>query len=189
MTNRAGQAYALTVLTPIRPGHEQSLRRYLDALPVGADGPLGKIPTTHFGRWVIIPQLVYEGPPQRPDTLRSEYLLFTSSFDGELDPYLEALRTKAGAEVSAIWSHCVAFPGIDDHAAFNRYLRHNQIDSSFFVAAYPHASVDQVRASLALRERLIDFAVRAQEMEPGALQAAFREAFPEEPEVLDLGAP
>ncbi|HUA06690.1 MAG TPA: hypothetical protein VMB27_22480, partial [Solirubrobacteraceae bacterium] len=53
------------------------------------------------------------------------------------------------------------------------YLLHNKIDTGFFVAAYPHATVPQVRSALAARERLIEFAVRAQSMGPDELHGGF----------------
>ena len=45
------------------------------------------------------------------------------------------------------------------------------------MAAYPHATVGQVKTALDARARLIDFAVRAQDMAPGDLQRAFAEEF------------
>ena len=45
------------------------------------------------------------------------------------------------------------------------------------MAAYPHATVPQVKAALAAREQLIAFAVRTQGMEPDDLWQAFRDEF------------
>ena len=53
------------------------------------------------------------------------------------------------------------------------YLLHNKVDTGFFVAAYPHATVAEVKAALAARERLIAFAVRAQAMGAEDLHRAF----------------
>lgn len=175
MANVVGQAYALTVLTPIRPGREAELRSYLDGLPTGADSPLAKVTSTHVARWVIFPQLVYQGRPQKPDALKSQYLLFSSSFDGDLDPYLDLLCARMAPEVDAIWGCCVGYPGLADRGLFKRYIRHNQIDSAFFVAAYPTTTVAQVRAALALKERILAFALEAQGMDDQRLHQTFRE--------------
>ena len=179
MSDRAGQAHALTVLTPIRPGHEQRLRRYLEALPVGSDGPLGKIPATHFGRWVIIPQLVYEGPPQRRDELRHPYLLFSSSFDGYLDPYLDDLLVTLRSEADAIWGHCLGWPGAADVGRAKDYLWRNRVPTSLFYAAYPQATTGQVLRALERRRTLTELALRTQGRDPGALKEAYLAAFPE----------
>jgi hypothetical protein len=137
---------------------------------------------------VIIPELVWEGPPQKPDTLASQYLLFTSSFDGPTDSYIEALRTSARDQLDAIWSNCAGYPGIDDGGAFARYLLHNHIPSEFFVTAYAHLSLPEVRSTLDLRKRMIAFAGDHQALPDDELQSAFLNAFPEDPGHWEVAA-
>ena len=175
--NTSGQAYGLTVLTPIRDGHETQLARYLDLLQGGEESPLARVPGTHFARWVVIGDVVYEGPRQRRDRLALGRLLFTSNFDGPVAPYLEVLRTGLGEAADAVWDHCVGYPGREDPAAFAAYMRRHQIESALFFAAYGDRTVEQVRRSLALRRDVIDFALSTQGMEAAALQAAFTERF------------
>jgi hypothetical protein len=175
--NTCGQAYGLTVLTPILEGRESSLARYLDALGSGPESPLARVPGTHFARWVVIGDVVYEGPDQRRDHLRLGRLLFTSNFDGPVEPYLEALRIGLGEAADAIWGHCPGYPGSADAAAFAAFLRGHQIESSLFFAAYGDRTVQDVTGSLAVRRELIDFALRAQGIAAAELQSAFREAF------------
>ena len=50
--------------------------------------------------------------------------------------------------------------------------------AAFFVAAYPEATVSDVRESLAFRDRFIDFAIEAQGLDARALYDAFHSAFP-----------
>jgi hypothetical protein len=176
--NTCGQAYALTVLTPILADRESSLARALDSLPGGAQSPLAGVAGTHFARWVVMNDVVYEGKGQRRDHLRSAQLLFTSNFDGPVDPYLEGLRTGLGEAADAVWSHCAGYPGRSDAAAFAGYLRTHQVESALFFAAYGDRTVEQVTRSLALRRDVISFALEAQGMGASELHAAFREAFP-----------
>jgi hypothetical protein len=177
--NTCGQAYALSVLTPILPGRESSLARVLESLPSAAGSPLARVPGTHFARWVVIGDVVYEGEGQRKrDHLALGRLLFTSNFDGSPGPYLEALRTGLGEHADAIWEHCLGYPGSADASAFAAYLRAHQLESSLFFAAYGERTVQDVRRSLDLRRRLIAFALDAQGKPPAELQAAYREAFP-----------
>jgi hypothetical protein len=173
--NTSGQAYGLTVLTPIRDGHETQLARYLDLLQGGEDSPFARVPGTHFARWVVIGDVVYEGPRQRRDRLTLGRLLFTSNFDGPVAPYLEALRIGLGEAADSVWDHCEGYPGRDDPGAFASYMRRHQIESALFFAAYGDRTVEQVRRSLALRRDVIDFALSAQGMDAAALQAAFTE--------------
>jgi hypothetical protein len=175
--NTCGQAYALTVMTPILDGHESVLTRYLSTLEAGPASPLASVPGTHFARWVVIGDVVYEGGSQRPDHLRAGRLLFTSNFDGPLVPYLEQLRTGLGEIADAIWSHCGGYPGAADAGQFAAYMRSHQLESSLFFAAYGQRTVDDVKRSLAARRAVIDFAVRAQTMAADELQAAFRMTF------------
>jgi hypothetical protein len=55
------------------------------------------------------------------------------------------------------------------------YLRAHHQTTGFFVAAYPQATVGDVRAALAQREDVIAFARAAQGMDPAQLQAAFHD--------------
>jgi hypothetical protein len=175
--NRIGGAYTLTVFAPILEGHEADVRAVIEGLAVGPDSPLARLDTLHFSRLQIIGELVYQGEPQKPDTLSSAWLVFTSSFDGELDPYLDTLCARLGDEADAWWRHCAGYPGTADPAAFKRYIRAHQIDSSLVASAYPHATVADVLESLALRERIVDFAADAQGLDAAALQQRFRETF------------
>jgi hypothetical protein len=175
--NTCGQAYGLTVFTPIVRGRESSLVRLLDALETGAESPLARVPGTHFARWVVIGDVVYECSPQLRDHLDLGRLLFTSNFDGEPAPYLEALRVGLGEDADAIWGHCSGYPGSADASAFAAYIRAHQVESSLFFAAYGERTVEQVRGSLQVHRRLIDFALEAQRMPSAELQNAFREEF------------
>ena len=176
MSNSSGQATAFMALTPIRPGAEVELRTYLDALP-RPGSPLARLAGTHFARWVIIPDWVNDPSQSREDRLHSQYLIFTSNFDGPLDPYLDELCVKLAPEAREIWGRCVGCPPEATGPQLKAYLLHNKIDTGFFVAAYPHATVAQVKAALDARSRLIEFAVRAQGLGPDALWRAFKEEF------------
>jgi hypothetical protein len=176
--NHFGGAYALTVFTPILPGHEEAVQSVIETLPVGADSPLARLDGLHFSRLQIFRELVHQGDKQRKrDHLRSSHLVFTSTFDGELEPYLDAICALLGAEADEWWGHCAGYPGTADRAAFKRYIRDHQADTSLFASAHPNASVARVRESLALRERIVDFAADAQGLAAADLQAAFRERF------------
>jgi hypothetical protein len=171
--DRSGQAGALTVLTPIAPGAEPDLRAYLERLRAGPS-PLARLARTHFGRWVIVADLVAEDE-REPDHLAGPYLLFTASFDGSPDSYLDELCHELAAEAQEIWGRCAGAPQPPAGAPLKAYLRAHHHKTGFFVAAYPQATVEHVRAALAGREDVIAFARDAQGMAPAQLQAAFLE--------------
>jgi hypothetical protein len=176
--NRSGQAYGLTVLTPILEDHVSALAARLSALGPADASPLARVPGTHFARWVIVDDVVYEGGRQRRDALKAPRLLFTTNFDGPLAAHLEALRGGLGEDADAIWGHCAGYPGRADAAAFAAWLRAHQVDSALFFAAYGDQAVGEVRANLALRRRLIEFAMAAQGLPDAELQTRFRAEFP-----------
>jgi hypothetical protein len=171
--DRSGQARALTVLTPIEPRAQDDLRRYLEGLKA-TGSPLARLPRTHFGRWVIVTDFTPDDE-REPDHLAAPYLLFTASFDGPLDSYLDELCDELAAEAPEIWGRCVGAPKPPTGAPLKAYLRAHHAKTGFFVAAYPEATVGHVRAALKQREDVIAFARAAQDMDPAQLQAAFLE--------------
>jgi hypothetical protein len=174
--NVSGQAYALTVLTPIVDGHAAELTAHLEALPEGEESPLARVPGTHLGRWVVIDDVKYQGKGQRRrDRLQASRLLFTSNFDGDLDAYLEKLQTGLGEDADAVWGHCRGYPGRG--AGFAPWLKGHQIEAALFFAAYGGHTLEQVRANLDRRARLIEFALEAQGLEPEQLKSRFLERF------------
>jgi hypothetical protein len=177
MSDRSGQARALNVFTPIRPGEEEALRSYLSELPRGPGSPFARSARTHLARWVIIDRMPTDCVP-KPDRLRRVQLLFTSSFDGEERSYLDDLVRVLTPEIPDIWGRCEGCPGASAAGAFVDWLLDHRVTTSFFFAAYNKSTVHDVRNALAAREQAIAFALRAQDVAPRARLQAFREAFP-----------
>jgi hypothetical protein len=175
--HRVGGAYALTTFARVRPGCADELEAYVAALPRGAESPFARLGTLHTARVQLFRALVHQGPAQRhTDVLRHVHLVFTSTIDGDLEPYLDALA-EVVPECDEWWGRCVGYPGRSDRAAFRAYVRSRQAPAGLFVSAIPEASVGEVRAALALRSRVLDFAVAAQGLDAAALQARFESAF------------
>jgi hypothetical protein len=174
VSNVAGQAYGFMAMTPILPARLPELRARLEGFS-REDSPFAQLPRTHFARWVIVEDWVNDPDQRHDDHLGSPHLVFTSNLDGPLDSYLDELCELP--EAAEIWGACVGCPPGAQGPGLKAYLLRHQIDTGFFVAAYPDASVATVRASLARRDRLIAFAIAAQGMEPAELQAAFDASF------------
>lgn len=177
--DRMGVVHALTVFAPIIPGHTEMVRELIESLPRASASPLARIPTLHFSRIQIFDHLVYQEGGQKPDSLASDYLVFTSSFDGKLDPYLDSICDLIPEEADSWWSHCVGYPGTKDRDAFKRYIKSHHRPSALFAPAYPKATLPEVRAALALREQLVDFIADTQGLEPAEIQRRFTETFAE----------
>lgn len=170
-----GQMYALTVLAPIVPGEVDALGRTLADLPRDPS-PLSRLGLAHFARWVIIPDFGKD-----PSRLQAEhfgpYLLFSAAFDGDLEPFLEQLCVTLADEAEPIWSRCLGAPSPARGAPLKAYLRHNQVQTGLFFAAYPQATVEEVNDALAVRKRTIDFAARSQAMDAATLRQTFLQEF------------
>lgn len=175
--NLTGTTYALTVMTAIMPGRTEAVRAYIEGLPRGEDAPIARLGVVHTSRLQIFDSLVYQGDPQIRDRLKNDYLVFTAAFDGDdLDRFLDAIADRI-PEADGWWKHCVAYPGLEDRAAFRRWIRHNKINTGLFAVAYPNESVRAVVDALALRERIVEFAFQAQGLSAAELQASFLRTF------------
>ena len=175
--NVVGDTYSLLIFTPVRPGAEDDLRAHLEGLGRGADSPLAKVPRTHMARWLIVADMPVAPGTNLHDPLGTQFLLFTCNFDGDVDSYLHELVALIPEEAAAVWGHCVGCPQPAEGAALKAYLHRNQVDSGVAFGAYPHASVGEIRTALDKRARLIDFAVRAQQMKPAQRRRAFLKEF------------
>jgi hypothetical protein len=174
---RIGGVYELTTFARVLPGRVDELEGYLAAMPRGLDGPFARIETVHIARVQLFRALVHQGPKQRrTDVLQNAHLVFTSTIDGDLDPYLEELRSKV-PECDEWWGRCAGYPGRSDAVAFRAFVRGIQAQPGLFQSAIPAASVVEIRDALDLRERVLDFAVEAQGLDAAELQARFRAAF------------
>jgi hypothetical protein len=174
--NIAGRTYSLMIWTPIQPGREDDLRAHLEGLDKD-DSPLAKVPRTHVARWIVVPDMPVAPGTDLRDPLGTQFLLFTSNVDGDVDSYLRELVALIPDEAAQIWGHCIGCPQPAEGAALKAYLHRNQVDSGVAFAAYGNASVAQVRQALDTRARLIDFVVRAQGMKPNQRRKAFLEEF------------
>ena len=176
--DKLGTARALTVFAPIIPGHEETVRELIESLPRNEESPLARLPQLHLSRLHIIKELEYQGGGQKPDELASSYLVFTSSFNGDENEYLDAICEKLPEEADSWWGHCVGYPGTADPAAFRRYILSHHQKTNLFASAYPNESVQDVLDALALRDRMIDFVVEMQRSDdPAELQRRFLAEF------------
>ncbi len=174
--NRSGTACAVISFTPILDGHEAALREHLGSL---VPSPFAELSEVHFARLMVLDRLKsdWPGAPRERTELRSAYLLFTASITADDEAaaaalpgtFLERIARQVPEGANAVWSHCLGFPGVDDPRAFADYISRSLLDSSLFYVGYPGATVQQVRAALARRDRLLDFAQWAQDQTDQAL--------------------
>jgi hypothetical protein len=174
--NRTGGVYALTTFASILPGHADEVQAYLDAMPPGAESPLARLEQLHLSRIQIFHELVDQEGGHKVDKLDAPQLVFTSSFDGDLDAYLDAIADEV-PEADDWWGHCVGYPGRSEKAAFRQWIKDHQIHTQLFANAYHEATVQDVRDALAAREEIVAFAAETQGLDAADLQKRFLAEF------------
>jgi hypothetical protein len=196
MANTNGNAYALTTFCPIKPGadpdpsshgrsHVFMLRDVLEDLPLNHRSPMARVPNTYLCRFYVLNDMIYQGrtdhgKPVLLDHLKSKYLVFTSNFYGELEPYLQGMWRHAEKDVVRIWRHCIGFDQVRDASGFVRYIQKCQLTTTFFFnGSLPDGeTLDQPLAeqlkALYLKQELSEFAFANQGKSPQELQEAFK---------------
>lgn len=205
MPNKSGNAYGLTVLSPIKNGSigNQSfsnLTRYcLQELEVDNNSPWARIPNTYLCRLFVLNDVFYNpesGPfslkqynaPRIEEHLQSEYLVFSSNFYGDLDLYLQGMWLNAEKEISDIWGHCVAFDRVSSMGDFVDYIKKCQVETTFYFNGSSDDPLDEQLKSLYLKQEFSKFAFANQGKDPEALQKAFL-MFSKDVEPDNLSAP
>ncbi|MBC7923376.1 MAG: hypothetical protein H7Z75_20045, partial [Ferruginibacter sp.] len=111
-------------------------------------GQLGKIPTIHFARWVLID--------------RGRKLLFFSNFDGSWENYLGDFIDQAALGLTAVWSNTARFPatrylirqGATDEQRFKRWTRNHQVPTQVWFSAYKKLTVENINRNSKIHEGL-----------------------------------
>ena len=137
---KLGSRTAFTFFCNVLPGHEKAVREYLagtQGSPEG-DAAIEEIRTLHEYRWVMF-----------DDDRR---LIFSSSFDGALDKYIQDFASSAiGQAIEGTLQHVEGWIGIKDPRATEWFLEH-AVPPVVYNCAYPQPTVQQVWQALALQE-------------------------------------
>src|SRR6266849_9383715 len=186
MANKSGNAYALTVLCPILRGvpsdsptgtggqtYTTLLRNQLQTLHVNEESPMAKVPNTYLCRFWVLSDVLYQGKPAFLEHLKSDYLVFSSNFHGELEPYLEGMWNALQEGILTILGHCVGHETVHDASSFIAYVKKCQVTTTFFFNGSTDESLAEQLKSLYLKQEFSMFAFQSQGMSAANLQAAF----------------
>jgi hypothetical protein len=179
MANQSGNVYGLTILSPIvedanaEISHALAIRSYLAGLPNDERSPFARVSSTHLARLVVMDDVVYVGMPACEEHLNSQYLIFESNFDGDLDTYLKRMVMEIPEHVHAVWQHCTGYPGVTDSARFAAYMKKCQLTTTFYFADVNDKTVQQTLRALATQKALTAFIEENQGKPAAELQTAF----------------
>ncbi len=189
MPNKSGNAYALTLLCPLRDGvptqypegmegqtHAACARYMLqDVLRVSENSPMAKVPNTYLSRFYILNDVPYQGKPAVLEHLKSNYLVFSANFHGELEPWLTGMWRAIEADIRGLMRHCYGFETVHDSASFIAYIKKCQVETMFFFDGSTDEPVAEQLKNLYLKQEFSKFVFENQGRDARELQAAFLE--------------
>lgn len=163
MSNIAGKAYAMNVVTPIR-WYTAWLNRLLfwaAQLPVGKKALNGLITLSliHYARWAIVNpgQFPRLDSSQPKENLKYTYMFFFSNFNGSWTQYVDSFHMSIPSGLNLFWAKNVKYPGSVPLQPFHDYITFNQIWTNHYYNAYPTAASNDVKAAKRIKAGLIAF--------------------------------
>ncbi len=170
MSNIAGKAYAMNVITPIRwykVWINKLIFWYAGRNPSTLKG-LITLSLIHYARWVIIPRDCFPrlAPSQPKEELKYSYMLFFSNFNGSWDQYVDSFTFAIPAGLDLFWKWNVRYPKSVPLTPFHNYIQHNQLMTAHYYNAYPMASSNDVKSAKRLKLALIRFNAYSSDKEP-----------------------
>jgi hypothetical protein len=178
MSNVAGKAYGMNVVTPMRPW-----KTWINTLifmvartqPQQLGGLLG-LSIIHFARWVMIRRDQWPDLGQGKPNLANDYMLFVSNFNGTWDQYIDAFSDGIPNGLDLFWYSSTQYPGSVPITPFKNYIRANQIDTDSYYNATPGSAQRDIKAALRLWRVLDRLAEQHAGLDPQAFAEVYREA-------------
>lgn len=161
MSNIAGKAYAMNVITPIR-WTTAWLNKLIFWIALKRPSTLRGLVTLsliHYARWVIIGknQFPHLDPNQPKEKLHYSYMLFFSNFNGSWDQYVDSFTFAIPGGLDLFWKWNIRYPKSVALTPFHRYIRYNQIETIHYYNAYPLATSNDVKSAKAVKDALVQF--------------------------------
>ncbi len=184
MSNIAGKAYAINVLTPVPPWRtwiQTGLFMLARVIPQQLSGLLG-LKLIHFARWVIIRRNQWPDPGgDGVQTLDNDYMLFLSNFNGTWDQYIDAFADGIPSGLDLFWYTSIKYPHSIPISMFKAYIGANQIQTNHYYNATPGAAQRDIKAALRVRRELLALADFHRRGDATAFAQAYRLALSKVP--------
>ena len=165
MSNIAGKAYAMSLITPIDGPSMTLINKgifWLLGTPLMASRLNGLLTLSmiHYARWVIVtprdfPRVEASQPEEE---LEYSYMLFMSNFNGSWAQYVDSFSAAIPDGLDLLWWRNVGWPNSVPEQPFHRYVNHNQIWTNHYYNAYPMAASNDVKAAKRVKEGVRDLA-------------------------------
>lgn len=164
MSNLAGKAYALTVISPQRlTWVNRWLYGIFRCLP-NQLRILIRLNIIHFARWVILPADRWPGAPENWRS-RYGYILFASNFNSTWDVYLDEFSDILALGLDALWYLGVGFPKSVPSTPFKTYIDRNSFEAGYYYNATPGHAVRDVNNAFIVREAIAHLETRLRQLD------------------------
>jgi len=183
MSNVAGKAYGMNVVTPMRPWLtwiNRALFMISRANPGTLQGLLN-LSIIHFARWVVIKRDQWPDLGQGKQSLANDYMLFCSNFNGTWDQYIDAFSDGIPGGLDLLWFSSTRYPHSIPITPFKEYIRANQVDTEYYYNAVPGAAQRDVKAALRVRRAVLDLAAKVGSLSPAEFRKQYVTALIGEP--------
>jgi hypothetical protein len=176
MSNVAGKAYGMNVITPMPPSRTWLNRLLFMAsrcFPVTLAGLLN-LSIIHFARWVIIKRDQWPAGDRGKPWLDYDYMLFCSNFNGTWDQYIDAFADGIPDGLDLFWYSSQNYPKSIPIAPFKSYIGKNQIHTGYYYNATPGSAQRDIKAALRLYAAVKELAEKHSGLTPAAFAAEYR---------------
>lgn len=178
MSNIAGKAYAMNVLTPMKRSRtwiQFAIFMTMRSIPQRLAGLLG-LKLIHFARWVIIRQNDWPDLGQGKQSLAHDYMLFLSNFNGTWDQYIDAFADGIPNGLDLFWYASIGYPHSIPITTFKEYIETNQIDTPYYYNATPGAAQRDIKAASRVRRAVRGLTTAHATSDPVTFARAYRAA-------------
>jgi hypothetical protein len=176
MSNIAGKAYGMNVITPL-PVWMTWLQRFIfmlsRAFPVTLAGLLN-LRLIHFARWVLVRRDQWPAGPSGKPALKRDYMLFFSNFNGTWDQYIDAFADGIPNGLDLFWYASLKYPKSIPINAFKSYITHNQFDTNYYYNATPGSAQRDIKSALNVYGALKVLAQIHRTSDPATFAAEYR---------------
>ena len=181
MSNIAGKAYAMNVVTPMRPALTWVNRLIFmvsRAIPATLSGLLG-LSIIHFARWAFIRRDQWPDLGQGKQSLQNDYMLFCSNFNGTWDQYIDSFSDGIPNGLDLFWWSSTKYPHSIPVLPFKRYITANQIGTDYYYNGTPGSAQRDIKAALRVYAAVRKLEEQHAQLSPEAFADAYREALVE----------
>jgi len=183
MSNIAGKAYAMNLVTPI-DGHimtwaNKAIFWALDKPVINKSlNGLLTLSMIHYARWAIVEphQFPRLSESQPEEDLSYSYMFFFSNFNGSWSQYIDSFSAAIPTGLNLLWWKNVGWPKSVPEQPFHRYVSHNQFYTNHYYSAYPMAASNDVKAAQRVKDRLVELVDATQGATPEAFITKYHAA-------------